>query len=328
VTVSSPQTRPAGRAEAHLRIAAEVRAALDSGGPVVGLETTILAFGLPAPLNAEVGAECEAVVRAEGVQPATLAILDGRVCAGLDAAEIARFCSGDRAIRKVNLQNYASALVAGVPGALTVAASLQTCALAGIRVFATGGIGGVHRDWTRSPDISGDLVALARFPVVTVCAGAKSILDVPATLEALETLGVPVVGCRAAAFPLFYARGAEHPLEDNFTAEEELARHAAAHFAVSGTGILVVTPVPEEHALDRVRLADWTGRALEDAARDGVTGRAVTPYLLARLEQLSGGATLAANRALIANNARVAARIAAALARSAPPPVNSSHPPR
>ena len=213
MTVASPW---AGGPGDHLRVAPEVRDALAAGDPVVGLETTILAFGLPAPLNAEVGAECEAVVRAEGALPATLAILDGKVCAGLGAGEVARFCSGDPAIRKVNLQNFASTLVGGVPGALTVAASLQACALAGIRVFATGGIGGVHRGWSRTPDISSDLVALARFPVVTVCAGAKSILDVGATLEALETLGVPVVGFRAGAFPLFYARGSGHPLEDNF----------------------------------------------------------------------------------------------------------------
>jgi pseudouridine-5'-phosphate glycosidase len=300
-----------------MRVAPEVRAALDRGNPVVGLETTILAFGLPAPLNAQVGAECEAAVRAEGAVPATLAILDGRVCAGLEADEVARFCSGDPAIRKVNLQNFAAALTAGAPGALTVAASLQACALAGIRVFATGGIGGVHRGWTRTPDISSDLAALARFPAVTVCAGAKSILDVPATLEALESLGVPVAGCRAEEFPLFYARGGGHRLEDNFATEEELARFAAAHFDVSGTGILAVTPVPVEHALDPARLAEWTRRALDDAEREGKTGRAVTPFLLARLVKLSGGATLDANRALVANNARVAARIAAALARGA-----------
>ena len=294
-----------------------------TAGAPVGLETTILAFGLPAPINRETADACEAAVRDAGATPVTLAILRGEARYGLTPDEIAFFCSGDPAIRKVNLQNMAACLAEGAPGALTVAASVALCAARGIGVFATGGIGGVHRGWAAggapgAMDISGDLAALARFPVTVVCAGAKGVLDTAATLEALETLGVPVVGFGARTFPLFHVRESDHPLEtwygDDESGIEALARFVAAHRKVSGTGVMVVAPVPAEHALPAADVDGWIGAALAEAAAAGIVGKAVTPYLLSRLKDLSGGRTLSANRALVVNNAGIAGRLAAALA--------------
>ena len=296
-----------------LTVHPDVAEALSKGRAVVGLETTILAFGLPKPANSEVGKACESTAREFGALPATTAILEGSVHVGLDAAQLELFCSQDPGIRKVNLQNFAAVLAQGIPGALTAGASMQACALAGIRVFATGGIGGVHRGYARTPDISSDLRALAEFPVAVVCAGAKSILDIPATLEVLETLGVPVVGYRASTFPLFYAASSQIQLEDTFDDVGRLARFVNVHLGLGRGGVLVVTPVPEEQALGREELDEWTARALEDAARAHVYGKKVTPFLLQRLEELSHGKTLGANRALILNNVRLAAQLAARL---------------
>ena len=297
-----------------LRIAPGVDAALAVGRPVVAFETTILSFGLPHPLNAEVAAACEDAARRHGAVPATLAILDGTVRAGLTHDETAFFCSRHADIRKVNLQNFAGVLASGRPGALTVAASLKACAMAGIRVFATGGIGGVHRGFASLPDVSGDLPALARFPVATVCAGAKSILDVPATLEALETLGVPVAGFATRTFPLFHARGSVHALEECFDDVEALADLVRARLALGDGGVLVANPVPAADAVDPAELERWIAKALELAAGAGVTGKKVTPFLLEQLESLSDGRTLRANRSLVLNNADLAARLAVALA--------------
>lgn len=308
-----------------LRVAPEIAEAVSSGAPVVAFETTILSFGLPRPLNEEVGALCEQTAREVGAVPATLALLDGQVCIGLNEQERALFCSGCSEIVKVNLQNFAAVLATKRPGALTVAASLRACAMAGIRVFATGGIGGVHRGFAESLDISSDVRALAEAPVVAVSAGAKSILDVGATLEVLETLGVPVVGYRTGYFPLFFSAQSPYALECRCETPEEVARLARAHFACGSGGMLVVTPVPESDSIPQDELEAWTERALREAAQQGVSGKAVTPFLLSRLEVLSGGRTLAANRALIANNARVAAEIACALADS-PSARASKHP--
>jgi pseudouridine-5'-phosphate glycosidase len=296
-----------------IRKTPEVAMALERQMPVVGFETTILSFGLPSPLNSQIADDCERITRDSGAVPATVAVLDGKICAGLTAEERAFFCSHDPAIRKVNLQNMASTIATRQPGALTVATSMQACALAGIRVFATGGIGGVHRDFGRSLDVSSDLKALAQYPVAVVCAGAKSILDVPATLEVLETLGVPVVGFQAKTFPLFFTRESPHAMEANFQTEEEIADFLRVHFQLSASGVLIVTPVPQEAGADRKDLDRWIATAMAEASREGVTGKRVTPFLLERLEKLSGGKTLQANSALIRNNARVAARIACAL---------------
>jgi len=299
-----------------LRIAPEVAAALERRLPVVAFETTILSFGLPQPINRTVGTLCEEVAREAGCVPATVAILHGEVAVGLSAAEIDYFCSQPPEVTKVNLQNFAAVLAARKPGALTVAASVRACALAGLRVFATGGIGGVHRGFAQSLDISSDLSALAQYPVIVVSAGAKSILDVAATLEALETLGVPVVGYRTDRFPLFFSADSPHRLDITCDSPEEIAALARTHFACDGKGMLVVTPVPPSHSIALPELERWIDTALAEAAAQQIAGKAVTPFLLARLESLSGGRTLAANQALIENNARLAGLIASALEKS------------
>ncbi len=291
----------------------EVEQALSRGIPIVAYETTILSFGLPEPMNREVAELCEKVAREAGCVPATLAILDGQVKIGLTKEEILFFCTRAPHIVKVNLQNFAAALARRQPGALTVAASMKACALAGLRVFATGGIGGVHRGYAQTLDISSDLRALAEFPVVVVSAGAKSILDVGATLEVLETLGVPVIGYRTDRFPLFFTAESPYRLDIVCDSPDEVAALARIHFACGGKGLLVVTPVPADASIPMVELENWIEKALADAAANNVSGKAVTPYLLERLEMLSQGRTLAANRALIENNARLAAAIAQAL---------------
>lgn len=291
----------------------EVAHSLEIGRPIVAFETTILSFGLPYPLNEQVGTLCERVAREAGCTPATLAILNGRIVIGLGPEEIRFFCSKPPNVMKVNLQNFAAALRARCPGALTVAASVKACAMAGLRVFATGGIGGVHRGFAQTLDISSDLRALAQFPVVVVSAGAKSILDVGATLEALETLGVPVVGYRTKRFPLFFSAESPYELELCFDSPEEVAEFSRIHFATGGAGILVVTPVPPTHSVPLGELERWIAQALAEADSQKVTGKAVTPFLLQRLEELSAGRTLKANEALIANNAELAARISCAL---------------
>jgi pseudouridine-5'-phosphate glycosidase len=297
-----------------VRLSPEVATALAAGRAVVALETTILSFGLPWPVNAQVAAACEQAVRDEGAVPATMAALDGEIRVGLTPRERDFFCSRDPAIRKVNSQNLAAVLADGGPAAFTVAASLQACALAGIRVFATGGIGGVHRGFAQTLDISADLTALARHPVVTVCSGAKSILDVPATLEVLETLGVPVAGWGTTCFPLFLCRESRLPLDIRVDDAATAARLAAAHFALGGAGILIAVPPPAEQALGADDVNRWTATALAEARCTGVSGKAVTPFLLERLESLSAGASVRANEALVVNNAAVAGRVAAALA--------------
>ena len=300
----------------YLSISPEVQQALDARQAVVAFETTILSFGLPSPVNERVGFLCESVAREMGAVPATVAILNGQVRVGLDASEIRYFCSRSPDIAKVNLQNFAAALVSKRRGAFTVAASVKACAMAGIRVFATGGIGGVHRGYAKTLDISSDLRALAEYPVIVVSAGAKSILDVGATLEVLETLGVPVVGYNTDRFPLFFTAESSFELDQKCDSPEAVAALARTHFECGGRGMLVVTPVPSEYSLPREELDRWIETALEEASARGVTGKAVTPFLLERLESLSGGRTLKANEALIENNARLASRIAVAYSRA------------
>lgn len=299
-----------------LALSPDVLEAKRRGAPIVAFETTILSFGLPQPLNREVGLLCEQTAREEGCVPATVAIVDGRVKIGLSPAELDLFCSRAPEITKVNLQNFAAVLASRRPGALTVAASVRACALAGLPVFATGGIGGVHRGFAQVPDISSDLRALAEHPVIVVSAGAKSILDIPATLELLETLGVPVVGYGTRQFPMFFTSTSPYALDIVCDTPQEVATLARTHFACGGKGILVVAPVPEAFSVPTDKLEGWIATALADAASQRIAGKALTPFLLARLEELSQGKTLAANRALIQNNARIAAQIAKALAQS------------
>lgn len=305
----------------HLRLTAEVRDALAQGRGVVALETTILSFGLPRPVNERVAAQCDAAIREAACVPATLALLDGQVCAGLSPEETQMFCEVPPGVEKVNLQNLAAVLGRRVPGALTVAACLAVCHGAGIRVFATGGIGGVHRGYAKLLDISSDLTGLARYPAVCVSSGAKSILDVAATVEALETLGIPVVGYGTDWFPQFYSRSSEFPVTVRLDTPAEVAAFCRRHLETCGTGVIVAVPVAEELEIPEEVTGPWIHEAELEAAREGVSGRDLTPFLLARLEAHSGGRTLVANEALAVANASVAAEIAAEIAASGQRPV-------
>ena len=298
-------------------IAPEVEAALDEGRAVVALETTLVTHGLPHPDGVRAAAELEDIVRAGGAVPATIGVLDGALRVGLSRAELEKLATA-RGVAKLNLGNLAAHLAAGVPGSTTVAATLFAAHQAGIRVFATGGIGGVHRDAATSGDVSADLTALARFPVAVVCAGAKAVLDLARTVEMLETLGVPVLGFGTDEFPAFYRRASGLPVDRRCDSVDDLARAVTAHFDLGfGTGVLVANPIPGADELPRELYEPVLERALADAAARGVRGRDVTPFLLERLRDLTGGRTVAANLALLRNNARVAAALAAALARQA-----------
>ena len=289
-----------------IRVADEVREALASGGGVVALETTLVAHGFPPGEGVEVGLESERQVRAAGAVPATVGVLDGEVRVGLTEDELARFAPD---ARKLGPRDLAAAAVQKAVGATTVGGTLAAARTAGIRVLATGGIGGVHRGFPHPPDISADLGQLARTPAVVVSAGVKSLLDVPATAELLETLGVPVLGFRIDTLPLFYAAAGGPPVSARVESAEEAARVAEAHWKLGGAGLLLSRP-PDEPLDDVEPLID---EALTAAATAGVSGQAVTPYVLAHLHRESGGRTEIANKALVAQNARLAGEIAVAL---------------
>jgi pseudouridylate synthase len=297
-----------------LRIADEVGEALSAGRPVVALESTVIAHGLPHPANVEVALAMEFAIRAEGAVPATIAVLDGRIVVGADRAEIERLGSAPGII-KASRRDLAPALAHGAMAATTVAGTLACAALACVRFFATGGIGGVHRGAQRSLDISADLLELARAPVVTICAGAKSILDLPLTLEYLETHGVPVVGYQTDELPAFYVRSSGLRLPHRANAPADVA--AMAHILWTsglGGGLLVACPIPTEYALPAATVEAAVAEALAAAEAAQVRGSALTPYLLARVAEATGGESVAANRALLVNNATLAARFARAYA--------------
>jgi pseudouridine-5'-phosphate glycosidase len=298
----------------YLRLGEAVAEALAAGRPVVALESTVIAHGLPRPANVEVALAMEEAVRAAGATPATVALLDGRIVVGLSADEIARI-GEEPGVWKASRRDLAVALARGATAATTVAGTLACAALAGIRIFATGGIGGVHRGAEVSLDISADLPELARAPLVTVCAGAKAILDLPRTLEYLETLGVPVIGYQADELPAFYTRESGLRVPHRAESPEEIAVMAQAQWASGlGGGLLVTAPIPEAHALPRAEMEAAVERALAEAEAADVRGARLTPWLLARVADLTGGESVAANRALLLNNATLAGRIAAALA--------------
>jgi pseudouridine-5'-phosphate glycosidase len=295
-------------------IRAEVAEALDEGEPVVALESSFFAQGLPAPLNEETALALEAAVRAGGAVPASIAIMDGRVRVGLNEEEIAELARAPE-VAKVGTRDLGLVLGQWRLGATTVSGSMACADIAGIPLLATGGIGGVHRGGQDSLDISADLTELASTPVAVVCSGAKSILDLARTLEVLETSGVPVIGYGTAAFPAFFARESGLGLEARAETPEEVATILAAHWGLGIQGGLVIAnPVPKAAAIEPDRLEGWVAQALAEAAGQGVTGGALTPYLLTRLAEISKGKTLKANVALLKDNARLAAEIAVALA--------------
>lgn len=294
-----------------LRIAPAVEAALASGRPVVALESTIFSeLGLPAPANQDALTRCLEAITTKGAVPALTAILDGEATIGAD--DPARICGP---ARKVAARDLGVAIGARWPyGATTVSASVTLAAAAGIEVFATGGIGGVHRGWSETGDISADLEALARWPVITVSAGAKVFLDLPATLEHLETGGVPVIGWQCDEFPAFHAVRSGLPVPHRVDSVKEVADIARAHWELGGGGLLVVAPVPATDAIDGERLEKAVRDALDTAAASGITGPAVTPAVLSALSEATSGDSIPANLALAENNATLAALIAGALA--------------
>jgi pseudouridine-5'-phosphate glycosidase len=296
-------------------VSEEVREALDTGVPVVALESTIIAHGLPRPRNLAVATELEALVRSGGAVPATIAVLDGRAHVGLTKAELERV-AGDPGMRKLGHRDLAPAVATGASGATTVSATAFLAGLAGVRVFATGGLGGVHRGWTETQDESADLRLLAQVGITVVCAGVKSILDVPATLQRLETLGVTVIGYGTGHFPGFYLASSGEPVDWSVDSPDEVAAVMRAKDALAEpySSLIVANPVPVEEQLDPALHDRVLARALDEAREEGVTGQAVTPFLLERLMRYTDGASLEANLAAVRGNVRLAARIAAAYA--------------
>ncbi|GAA1039668.1 pseudouridine-5'-phosphate glycosidase [Streptomyces sp. TR1341] len=299
-----------------LVVSEEVREAIEARRPVVALESTIIAHGLPRPRNLRVALELEDAVRGEGAVPATVAVLDGRPLIGLDKAQLERVAN-DGGIRKLGHRDLPFAVAARASGATTVSATARLAALAGIRVFATGGLGGVHREWTVTQDESADLGLLARTGITVVCAGVKSILDVPATLQRLETLGVAVAGYGTDRFPGFYLSDSGHPVDWTLNAPEEVAGVMRAQDALGGaeSALIIANPVPEAEQLDPELHARVLDEALAACAERGVTGQAVTPFLLDYLVRHTDGASLRANLAAVRGNVRLGARIATAWAR-------------
>jgi pseudouridylate synthase len=293
------------------RISREVEAALAEGRAVVALESTVIAHGLPRPLNLETARRLEDIVREAGALPATIAILEGRLAVGLNDEEI-RHIAESEAVRKISHRDLSLAVAGKWDGATTVASTMWIAHRSGIRVFATGGIGGVHRG--QLPDVSADLPELARTPMTVVCSGAKIVLDLPATREWLETFGVTLLGYGAQEMPAFYSRTSGLKVDARVDSPEEVARIAQAQRSLKSEGALLVTvPIPAEAEVPAAVLQRALDAALGEAERRGIKGRDLTPFLLTRMSEQSAGATLRANIALLENNARVAAHIARAL---------------
>lgn len=303
------------RSDANVFVMAdEVSHALRANTAVVALETTVVTHGLPHPQSVATALELEAEVRREGATPAIIGVLDGSIRVGLTRGELERL-AGTPDVVKVNPSNLAAVVASGRAGSTTVAATMIAAHGCGIRVFATGGIGGVHRDVTETGDVSADLTALGRVPIAVVSAGAKAILDLPRTLEMLETLGVPVFGVGTDELPAFYRRASGLRVDGRFETIEQLAAAIRTHFAIGlSTGVLVVNPIPEQDELPRDLYEHALQSALSDAAKERVGGRAVTPFLLERMRALTGGESVRANIALLRHNAQAAARLARALA--------------
>jgi pseudouridylate synthase len=297
----------------QLKLNPTVQQSLAEHRPVVALESTVIAHGLPHPQNIEVAQALERIVGEAGAQPATIGVVRGVPTIGLDDAAIERFAQGEDVL-KLSRRDLGMAIAAHRDGATTVAATMALAHLAGIEIFATGGIGGVHRGARESWDVSGDLHELGRTPVLVVCAGAKSILDLPATLEMLETLGVPVVGYGTDEFPAFYSRSSGLSLTARADTPAEVAAIWRAHREWGGgSGMLLVVPPPAETALPADEIEREIAEALAAAHRAGIKGAQVTPFLLGAMKDQTGGRSLAANVALLKNNARVAAEVAVAL---------------
>ncbi len=289
-----------------IELSDEVRAALEDGTPVVALETTLVAHGFPAPDGVEVGLESDRAVREAGAVPATTGVLDGQVRVGLSEDDLARFTPE---ARKVGPRDLAACAVAGDVGATTVGGLLVVARTVGIHFLGTGGIGGVHRGYPSPPDVSADVVALITSPVLVACSGAKSLLDIPATMEYLETLGIPVLGYGTDTLPLFYSATGGPPVPQRVDDVAAAARTAAAHWRLGGCGLLLANPPPE--SLD---VEDLVEDAIAESSRQNVSGQEVTPFVLAYMHEHSGGKTREVNRKLVVANAKLAAEVSVAFA--------------
>jgi pseudouridine-5'-phosphate glycosidase len=298
----------------HVRLSPEVQSALAEKRPIVALESTVISHGLPYPHNLELAREMESLIRAEGATPATIALIEGEIHAGLDDQALERLADARQPVRKISRRDFASALARRELGATTVAATMMAAHAAGIRVFATGGIGGVHRGG--ADDISADLVELSQTPVLVVCAGAKAILDLPRTLEWLETYGVPVVGYGTVEWPAFYSRESGLTLVERADSPQEVAMLLQQQWEKLALrqGVLLTVPVPSDSAIPQSDIAPMIEQAIHEAEASGIKGKALTPFLLGKLDELTAGRSTQTNLALLKNNGRVAAQVAVALA--------------
>jgi len=288
----------------------EVTSALAQGRPVLALESTIIAHGMPYPENLEFAREAEGLARENGVTPATIAILDGKICIGLDGSQLEQLAA-DQTVSKVATREIGLTLAEQGSGATTVSATMRLAHLAGIKVFATGGIGGVHRGAEANFDVSADLVELSRTPVIVISAGAKAILDLPGTLEYLETMSVPVIGFGTSEFPAFYSRdsGLGLTVRMDHPAQVAAAFHHQVQLGISA-GMLVANPIPEAYEIPFKDMKTYIDQALQDSDAQGITGKKLTPYLLGRIVELSAGRSLETNRALALNNVELGCKIA------------------
>ena len=298
----------------YLDLSPEVAEAIRSGKPVVALESTIISHGMPYPQNVETALKVEAAIRENGAVPATIAIIGGRLKAGLTPEQIEYLGKKGREVTKASRRDLPVLVAQGRDGATTVTTTMMIAAMAGVRVFATGGIGGVHRGAETTMDISADLEELDQTPVMVICAGAKSILDLGLTLEYLETKGVPVIGYGTEELPAFYTRRSGFKVDYRLDTPEELAAafRAKMEMGLKG-GMLVTNPIPEEYSMDPDRINAVIDQAVAEASAQGIQGKETTPFLLARIKDLTGGDSLASNIQLVLNNARLAARTAALL---------------
>jgi pseudouridylate synthase len=301
----------------HLSIAPEVKKALAAGAPVVALESTIITHGMPYPQNLEMARNVEAVIRKNGAVPATIAIMDGAFKVGVTGEDLERLAQVGGTAAKASRRDVAALLATGQIAGTTVATTMMAAESAGIRVFATGGIGGVHRGAETTFDISADLEELGRTQVAVVCAGAKSILDIPKTLEVLESKGVPVLGFGTEDFPGFWTRQSGGKVDHRVDNAKDAAKIIALQFALGLGGVLVANPIPESHALDAGMISARIDDAIRDAEAQGVGRKDLTPFLLKRIFELTEGKSLVANIALVENNAAVASAIAVAMSKLA-----------
>jgi pseudouridylate synthase len=300
--------------KSYLSVAAEVQETLAAGGAVVALESTIITHGMPYPQNLDMAGKVEAEIRRHGAVPATIAIMDGKFRVGLESEDLERLAREGHAAAKASRRDVAALLASDELAGTTVATTMIAAHVAGIKLFATGGIGGVHRGAESSFDISADLDELGRTPVAVVCAGAKSILDIAKTLEVLETHGVPVIGYGADEFPAFWARSSGLKVDRRYDSAADIARMLALQLGLGLGGALIANPIPLADAIDPAEIESHIAAAVADAGREGISGKALTPFLLQRIFERTEGRSLKANIALVENNARAAAEIAVALA--------------